>query len=213
MYYSLAKNNGQEPVWWSIQGEAHLRGFQMAFIRLAGCDVNCPGCDTDYSFGKKMFAKNIAEWCDKITPVSCRDRWVWITGGEPSIHNLRPLLSELSKLGFSTAVASSGNHRVIPPIDWLSISPHNPDKWIQTYGNEVKIVPGLNGFDIDDFLRAHPDSQTDFMYRYVQPLWDMQKDQEDKDSLKACIQFLKHNPNWSLSRQDHKFWFPESGEM
>ena len=213
MIYPLANNNGQDPVWWSIQGEAHLRGFQMAFIRLAGCDVNCKGCDTDYSFGQKMFAKNIVEWCSEITPKTCRDKWVWITGGEPSIHDLRPLLLELSKAGFATAVASSGNHRIIPPIDWLSISPHDPSKWVQTYGNEVKIVPGLNGFDIDDFLNTHPDSQTDFMYRYVQPLWNMEKDCEDRESLKACIQFLKHNPNWSLSRQDHKFWFPGSGEL
>ena len=204
--YPLARNGGESPIWWSLQGEAHLRGFQMAFIRLAGCDVNCEGCDTDYTMGERLSVEEIALQIQTITPITCRDKWVWITGGEPTIHNLRPLLSMLSSLRYSTAIATAGHRRMIPPVDWLSVSPHNPSKWIQTYGNEVKIVPGLNGFDIDDFLRVHPDSQTDFMYRYVQPLWDMEKDCEDRESLRCCFQFLKGNPNWSLSRQDHKLW-------
>jgi len=208
--YALANNDGFPSIWWGIQGEAHLRGLQMAFIRLAGCDINCSGCDTDYSFGTKMLADNIALEACKITPKTIRDRWVWITGGEPSMHDLRPLINSLRKKQFSIAVATSGNHRVIPPVDWLSVSPHIPNEWVQTYGNEVKIVPGLNGYSIDDFIKLHPDSETDFMYRYVQPLWDKNADREDPCSMKECITFLKHNPNWSLSRQDHKFWFADT---
>ena len=75
---------------------------------------------------------------------------------------------------------------------------------MQTYGSEVKIVPGLNGFSIEDFRAAHPDDQTDFMYRYVQPL-SIGK-QEDPESLRICLEFVKANPNWSLSRQDHHYW-------
>ena len=209
--YPLANNGGHPAVFWSIQGEAHLRGFQMAFLRLAGCDVNCPGCDTDYSTGEKLSVADIVSRLEGVTPTN-RDRWVWVTGGEPTIHNLRPLLAGLSRAGFSTALATAGHRRMVPPVDWLSVSPHDPAKWVQTYGNEVKIVPGLNGFDIDDFLKAHPDSETDFMYRYVQPLWDTEKDTEDEDSLRACLQFLRCNPNWSLSRQDHKIWFGENHE-
>ncbi len=93
---------------------------------------------------------------------------------------------------------------MIPPVDWLSVSPHDPSKWVQTYGSEVKIVPGLNGFSIEDFRAAHPDDQTDFMYRYVQPL-SIGK-QEDPESLRTCLEFVKANPNWSLSRQDHHYW-------
>ena len=44
MKYPLASN----PIFWTIQGEAHLRGFQMCFVRLAGCSVGCEHCDTDY---------------------------------------------------------------------------------------------------------------------------------------------------------------------
>lgn len=200
MIYPLAPN----PIYWTINGEAHLRGFQMAFLRLAGCSVGCGWCDTDYRVTSRASAEEIAERVDAVTPSVSRDRWVWITGGEPTDHDLRPLLAALRARRFSIALATSGHNRAIPPVDWLSVSPHDPSRWLQTYGNEVKIVPGLNGFLLDDFLRVHSDDRTDFMYRYVQPLW---KDgQEDKASLSECLEFLKRNPNWSLSRQDHKWW-------
>lgn len=204
--YPLARNDGNDPVWWSLQGEAHLRGFQMAFVRLAGCDVNCPGCDTDYAAGVKILADDIAKWADRVTPAASGDRWVWITGGEPGMYDLRPLLMSLKRLRFSTAVASSGHHRIIPPVDWLSISPHDPAKWLQLYGNEVKVVPGLNGFSIEDFAARWQNDEVRFLYQYVQPLWDMDADREDPESLRECLSWLRHHPNWSLSRQNHKYW-------
>lgn len=176
----------------------------MLFIRLAGCSVGCAGCDTDYSVSSRMSAKDIAKAANDATPRAARDRWVWITGGEPTDHDLQPLISALREWRFSIALATSGHKRVIPPVDWLSISPHDPRKWVQTYGNEVKIVPGLNGHDIQSFELFHPDSQTDFMYRYVQPL--SINGVEDPASLRTCLSFLKTNPNWSLSRQDHVYW-------
>ncbi len=200
MRYPLTRN----PIFWTIQGEAHLRGFQMCFVRLAGCSVGCGHCDTDYAKNEFATDEEIAARADEVTPTNARDRWVWITGGEPTDHDLMPLIRALRAKHFAIALASSGHRRVIPPVDWLSISPHDPAKWMQTYGNEVKLVPGLNGFSIEDFRSAHPDDQTDFMYRYVQPL-SIAK-QEDPASLRACLDFVRANPNWALSRQDHHYW-------
>lgn len=197
--YSLAPN----PVFWSIQGEGHLRGFQMAFIRLAGCSVGCSECDTDYKKDDSTTSAGLAQWADDITPKEQRDRWVWITGGEPTDYDLGPLLFHLREKNFSIALATSGKRRFIPPVDWLSVSPHST-KISQRYGSEVKLVDGLNGLDIDEWMEANPDSQTDFMYRYVQPL--SIGGIESKDSLHRCLEFLKRHPNWSLSRQDHHIW-------
>lgn len=200
MKYPLPSN----PIFWTIQGEAHLRGFQMCFVRLAGCSVGCPKCDTDYQRREFATPDEIAQRADDATPRNARDRWVWITGGEPTDHDLAPLIGALRGKRFSIALATSGHRRVITPVDWLSVSPHDPSKWIQTRGSEVKIVPGLNGFSIEDFRVAHPDEQTDFKYRYVQPL-SIEK-QEDAESLRTCLEFTKRHPNWSLSRQDHHYW-------
>lgn len=200
--YPLAAN----AIFWTLQGEGHLRGFQQLFVRLAGCSIGCAGCDTDYRCERVEPVSKIVEECETATPQGARDRWVWVTGGEPTDHDLRPLIRGLHERGFSVCVATAGHRRFIPPIEWLSVSPHDPAQWVQMYGNEVKIVPGLNGFSIDDFVRAHPDSETDFMYRYVQPLWDMERGVEDAESLKDCLAWLRHHPNWALSRQDHKAW-------
>ena len=190
-------------IFWSLQGEAHLRGFQMAFVRLAGCSVGCPQCDTDYSLHERLTVDAIVARVQEVTPAS-RDQWVWITGGEPADRNLLPLLTGLKRAGFSTAIATSGKHRVIPPCDWLSVSYHGGYPLLQKYGNEIKLVDGLNGMDFDDFLSQYPDEHTDFLYRYVQPLW--RDGAEDASSLRRCLEWLRSHPNWSLSRQDHKHW-------
>lgn len=199
--YPIAQNG----IFWSLQGEAHLRGFPMAFVRLAGCSVGCPQCDTNYQKGRKLSVEEIVQAVREVTPAGDRDGWVWVTGGEPTDHDLRPLLSGLKRAGYSTAVATSGVARLIPPVDWLSVSPHSIEagRFHQRYGNEVKLVDGLNGLDIDAWI-SRWDDQIDFMYRYVQPL--SVDGREDPTSLARCLAVLRHRPRWALSRQDHHHW-------
>ena len=193
-------------IFWSVQGEGHLRGFQMVFLRLAGCSVGCGECDTDYSVSnsEKMSPVMIAQLCDEKTPEGNRDRWVWITGGEPLDQDLRPLYRELRKKGFSVAVATSGKHRAITPVDWISVSYHGQSQFLQKYGSEIKLIVGLNGLSPFEFLDRFPDSETDFFYRYVQPL--SVDGVECFESLQICLEFIRVNPNWSISRQDHIYW-------
>lgn len=200
MRYPLARN----PIFWTIQGEGHLRGVQMCFVRLAGCSVGCPACDTDYRKNEMASAEEIAQRADDATPRGAQQRWAWITGGEPTDHHLDALIEALRAKNFSIALASSGHRPVTAQVDWLSISPHDPAKWQQTTGDEVKIVPGLNGFGIEDFRRAHLDEQINFLHRFVQPL-SIEK-VEDPESLRVCLEFLRSHPNWALSRQDHHYW-------
>tara|TARA_Y100001963_G_scaffold43478_1_gene60904 strand:+ start:715 stop:1329 length:615 start_codon:yes stop_codon:yes gene_type:complete len=201
MMYRLAP----EGVFFSVQGEAHLRGFSMAFVRLAGCSVGCPGCDTDYSaHGAALSAQDIAARVSDVFPSNYRDRWVWVTGGEPYDRDLRPLITEFRRLGISIAVATSGKHRAIEAVDWLSVSYHGGYPLAQKYGHEIKLIDGLNGLDPWQFLDEYPDDQTDYWYRYVQPL--TVDGAEDADSLKRCMRFVAEHPTWALSRQDHLTW-------
>lgn len=198
--YPLAPN----AIFWTLQGEGHLRGFQMVFIRLAGCSVGCVECDTDYRVSEKIGLTTIIGRVLDVTPSASRDRWAWVTGGEPTDHDLKPLLRTLRSSGYSTALATSGVRRFIPPVDWLSVSPHTT-VLAQRYGNEIKLIEGLGGtVDLDLWHDANPDDTTDFMYRYVQPLTI--NGIESRSSLERCLAFLKTRPNWSLSRQDHRHW-------
>lgn len=204
MKYPIAPNG----IFWSLQGEGHLRGFQMGFVRLAGCSVGCPGCDTDYSVHEKLTAEQIGERCTGAFRAD-RDQWVWLTGGEPTDHDLNPLLREFGRRGYRVAIATSGVRPVIRPYDWLSVSPHSvdPAKFGQRYGQEVKLIDGLNGLDIDEWARRWDDA-SDFFYRYVQPVsvrvggaW-----QPEPASLERCLRFLRKHPRWALSMQDHHTW-------
>jgi organic radical activating enzyme len=138
-----------------------------------------------------------------VTPKASRDRWAWLTGGEPTDHDLAPLLRGLRAAEFSTALATSGVRRFIPPVDWLSVSPHG-NALMQRYGSEIKLVDGLGGLDLERWYAENPDDTTDFMYRYVQPL--SIDGVESPASLKRCLEFVRARPNWSLSRQDHHYW-------
>lgn len=189
-------------IFWSLQGEGHLRGFPMGFIRLAGCSVGCPGCDTNYSVDTRADALEILERAHKAWPVN-RDRWVWVTGGEPTDHDLQDLLGVLDAGGHRVALATSGCREVIRPVDWLSVSPHDMEPLRQPYGQELKLVDGLNGLDPEAWAQVY-DREVDFFYRYVQPVTVAGK--EDPESLARCLDFIRRRPGWALSRQDHVAW-------
>jgi len=106
----------------SIQGEGtYQTGLWCTFIRLAGCDIGCEWCDTKESWSKangiKMTAKEIAE---KVTAKA-----VVITGGEPTLWDLDPLLKELSNFNYYVMLETSGYHalRGERTPQWITVSP------------------------------------------------------------------------------------------
>ena len=191
---SLAENG----VFHTIQGEGHLLGQPMTFIRLAGCSVGCAGCDTNY---RKVRRASVADIVDEVCnsmPFEIRDPWVWITGGEPADQDITQLVRELKKQRYSVAVATSGIKRIAIPVDWLSVSPHSTELRMR-WGNEIKIVPGLNGLDAEDWIATN-DSSIDFWLRFLQPF------DEDPDSLALCLKIQDRFPHWGLTLQAHKIW-------
>lgn len=191
--YPLAKNG----VFWTLQGEGALVGEPMAFIRLAGCSVGCPQCDTDYRVGQRLTTADILYAVQRITPKSFKWPWAWLTGGEPTDHDLAPLVDGLQTIGYRVALATAG----VKPVDhlklqWISVSPHHTDI-AQTRGHELKIVPGLNGLTWTDVDAI---SRWSFPYRFLQPLWG------DRDNESACLDYVQTHPGWRLSPQAHKIW-------
>lgn len=117
----------------SFQGEGILTGVRQLFVRLAGCDIRCPWCDTpDALTAKGMSTARIEtrpagpwrEICNPVTPketaelvleIAARDgalRWVSLTGGEPAIWRrfLAALLPRLRAGGLKTYLETNGLH-------------------------------------------------------------------------------------------------------
>lgn len=181
-------------VFWTIQGEGLLSGQPMVFIRLAGCSVGCPECDTDYSVNTRLSPHEITMRVMDWMPGGQHPRWVWITGGEPLDHDITPLVEELHQWKCRVALATSGKHPLPCPVDFVSLSPHAPDHNCVRQVDEVKIVPGLNSFSVRDIPRVEADAY------YVQPL------DGDPDSLQQCIDWVLKNPEWRITEQAHKRW-------
>ena len=93
----------------SIQGESTQAGRLCFFIRLAGCNLNCTYCDTDYArdtdSGTAMTVEHIVSQA-KLSKV----RLVEITGGEPLIHAYTPILCQaLLDEGLEVMVETNGS--------------------------------------------------------------------------------------------------------
>lgn len=92
----------------SIQGESSFAGMPCTFVRLAGCNLRCDWCDSEYTFtgGKKMSSAEIEAEVKKLSPGGL----VEITGGEPMLQEkeLVPLMERLLGLGYELLLESSG---------------------------------------------------------------------------------------------------------
>lgn len=92
----------------TIQGEGPYAGRRAIFVRLHGCNLKCPGCDTEYT-SKKM-AMMPADVLEMITPHALPhiSNLVVITGGEPLRQDIRPLCLYLLVQGYTVQVESNG---------------------------------------------------------------------------------------------------------
>lgn len=93
----------------SLQGEGKNQGNVCLFIRLAGCNLNCHWCDTEYSRsgGVEMGLDEILEQVWRINP-----QYLCITGGEPLMQaaELEPLLASLHKRGALIDIETNGTY-------------------------------------------------------------------------------------------------------
>ena len=70
-------------IWPTIQGEGPFVGYPAVFLRLAGCNLQCPFCDTDYTKGRWM--EQVLDLVKDVEAVMSlhKRKLVVITGGEP----------------------------------------------------------------------------------------------------------------------------------
>lgn len=96
----------------TIQGEGPFTGTPATFIRLAGCNLQCPGCDTDYTSSRALLhVDEIVQHIGNLWNESrClyRRRLVVITGGEPLRQNIGPLINELLRYGYYVQIETNG---------------------------------------------------------------------------------------------------------
>lgn len=187
-------------IFYSIQGEGRWTGRPAIFIRFAGCNRSCDYCDTKHEKYMKVSLENIITflgwWAphDKNgTPIPM----VVLTGGEPTIQDLKPLVKMLRDKSWYIALETNGTQpdKIPYRINWLTVSPKlgvNYAKWNKAYSalvNEVKVIfdSTINPNEFKRFIRAS--------CYYIQPM---------SGDIEPAVEFVKENPEWMLSVQVQK---------
>ena len=85
----------------SIQGEGPFSGHPATFFRLGGCNLQCTWCDTDYTNDlMQMTVEDLVKQGQSYLIV--------ITGGEPFVQNIAPLVRALLRNGHRVQIETNG---------------------------------------------------------------------------------------------------------
>jgi organic radical activating enzyme len=188
----------------SIQGEGHRHGEVTTFIRLAGCSVlNCSiRAECDEAPWKTKETLTVDDILLRVRQHSPRGI-VCITGGEPTDHDLIPLIDGLRRAHFEIHLETSGA-RAVPGLtaDWITVSPKTVD-FARRTGHTLKVVvrPGQTWDDLWKY-----DIGTSFLHRCLQPL-TMPDGTTNLAEVIALLHAWDNNDGrWALSTQAHKTW-------
>jgi len=180
---------------YSIIGEGQHTGQAAFFIRLAGCNLNCDFCDTDYQEKFQMTPEELLEQASQY-----QSRIVVITGGEPCIHSLKPLVN-LFKKEFRIHLETNGSLLLDTyDLDWIAASPKSKkvDAFFLKYASEVKFLCGIPGWEemLEKFLpivKGH---------KWLMPIADGLT--LNQNNIKMAVDYCLKNPQVKFCLQAHK---------
>ena len=184
-------------IFYSLQGEGFHSGTPAVFVRLSGCNLSCPFCDTDHSGCTNMTEEGIAAEVAKFPA-----RHVVVTGGEPAMQLNAALVDALHAIGRFVAVETNGTLPLPDGVDWVTLSPKDlflgpTARPVLTAADELKVV-----FDGE---HLPPDySHIAIRHgRYLQPC-DTGDPVRNAAITAATVEYIKAHPEWRLSLQIHK---------
>ena len=201
----------------TLQGEGPFAGKQALFIRLHGCNLQCPLCDTDYTSNRATYtAGKLAHLAKEFTRDFKYEKLVVITGGEPFRQNIGPLINEMLYLGLTVQVETNGT---LPPPESLSIrhtslvivcSPKTGriNQRLLPYIHHFKYVMEADKYSITDGLPTTVLGLTPTVARppewfkgniYLQPADTEQQERATKQVAQNCVKF-----GYILNIQIHK---------
>jgi len=204
----------------SIQGEAYWTGTPSTFVRLQGCPVGCPWCDTRHTWHVKpdseVSLKTVMSkardsdayaMMDTFEIVSqCRRGHVVLTGGEPCMYDLTLLTAALRDANKTVQIETSGTFEVrVDRAAWVTLSPKiNMPGGLKVLASavsaasEIKMPVGKPA-DVAKLVRfLHDHTISDFKLVWLQPL------SQSRKATELCMSAAAEH-RWRVSVQTHKF--------
>ncbi len=185
---------------YTIQGEGYYTGSAAYFIRLGGCDVGCVWCDVKESWDASVHPQlTVGNLVNEV--LGAKAKLCVITGGEPAMYDLNPLIDALHAEGIQVNIETSGAYRIQGNFDWICLSPKKfkfPVKEALAKADEFKAVV----FHHSDIAWAETflNDLKETCNLYLQPEWS-----KAESITPLIIDFVKENPQWQISLQTHKF--------
>lgn len=211
----LIKSSGDvldiHSIFLTIQGEGIFTGHPAVFIRLAGCNLMCPNCDTDYTVGRKMIG--IKEIINQVFLIKSGAKLVVVTGGEPFRQNITLLCNELIDKGMAVQVETNGTLPIPPEISpsaSIVVSPktHHVHKSVSERAVCAKYVVSAKSVDCDGLPNKVLGNEIKGIVKrlkipiYIQPE-DSYNENDNKANLQTCIKSSLLN-GYILQVQTHK---------
>ena len=186
-------------IFYSLQGEGYYSGTPAVFVRLSGCNLRCPFCDTRHESGREMSEKEIVEAVGQYPA-----RHVVVTGGEPALQLTESLVDALHVAGRYVAVETNGTHPLPDNVDWVTLSPKSAfvdgAEVMLTRANEIKVV--YDGIHDPERQLSTRNSQLATLL-FLQPC-DTGDAARNRQITAATVEYIKQHPEWRLSLQIHK---------
>lgn len=184
----MSKTYRVNEIFYSLQGEGYHTGYPAVFVRLSGCNLRCPFCDTDFSTYSEMTAEEIASAVQHLSADS--HVLIILTGGEPSLQADELLLSTLHSTGKRICMETNGTHPIASGIDWITCSPKEGSRVVIPFADELKIV--YQHQDVEQWAERIPST-----HLYLQPC--------SCQNTADVIDYILRHPHWHLSLQTHKY--------
>ena len=187
----------------SLQGEGHHAGRSAFFIRLAGCNVGCPWCDTKHSWPVDQHPAIAVETLAQqaLNAQNNGAAFVVVTGGEPLHQDLTPLTQTLDHhVNLPIHLETSGVDPLSGRFDWITLSPkrHLPPRHdLLQACHELKVV--VHCPEDIRFAAAMETECHDDTLRLLQPGW------ESTTGEQLALQHVRQHAKWRLSIQSHKW--------
>lgn len=175
-------------LFYSIQGEGANAGMPAVFIRLAGCNLKCPFCDTQHESYTEMTVEVLKTEVEKY---HCPNI-IW-TGGEPTLQLTDEILSCFS--GYYHCIETNGTSKVPSKIDYIACSAKASTALLNKNFEKVDEIrcPVKKGDALPE-IQLLPKATR----YYISPI-DVRE-----ENVAYCLQLIAENPSWRLSVQLHK---------
>lgn len=209
----------------TIQGEGVFTGLPAIFVRLQGCPVGCPWCDTRHTWvvdpAREVGVQAVLDcsnesdgWSKMSTEqilasfqqLGYQARHVVITGGEPCLYDLQDLSAALIEAGYQVQIETSGTSEIqTHEQTWVTVSPK-----INMKGGVPVLVSALE--------RANEIKHPVATERHVEELDALLATASLRENVVIALQPISQKPratqlamatciarNWRLSIQTHKY--------